>query len=187
MEELIAEYGYLAIGVIAFFEGETIVVLGGFAAHRGYMSLPLVMLAAFIGTLLGDQLYFYLGRRWGRVLLDRRPAWRVRAEHVSRLVNRYDTVFILGFRFLYGIRTFASFGMGMCGVPPRRFMPLNVVAAAIWAVAVAGLGYVFGEAFDRIIGKAIEYEIYGFAVIGVGGVLVWTYYRLRRRRARARV
>ena len=109
----------------------------------------------------------------------------MRAEHVSRLVNRYDTVFILGFRFLYGIRTFASFGMGMCDVPPRRFLPLNFVAAAVWAVVVASLGYVFGEAFDRIIDKAVEYEVYGFAIIGVGGVLVWSYYRLRRRRARA--
>jgi membrane protein DedA with SNARE-associated domain len=187
MEELVAEYGYLAVGVISFLEGETIVVLGGFAAYRGYLSLPHVMLAAFIGTFFGDQLYFYLGRRWGRALLDRRPAWRVRAEHVSRLVNRYDTVFILGFRFLYGIRTFASFGMGMCNVPPRRFTPLNLVAAAVWAVAVASLGYFFGAAFDRIIGKAIEYEIYGFAVIGVGGVLVWSYYRIRRRRARSKV
>ena len=62
LQSLIDTYGYLAILVGTFFEGETILVLGGFAAYRGYLHLPWVIIAAFVGSLCGDQLFFFLGR-----------------------------------------------------------------------------------------------------------------------------
>ncbi len=62
LESFIQTYGYLALLVGTFLEGETILVLAGFAAHLGYLNLPWVILVAFVGTLSGDQLFFYLGR-----------------------------------------------------------------------------------------------------------------------------
>jgi len=90
LSEMIAKYGYLAVFVGTFFEGETILVLGGFAAHRGYLELPYVMLAAFVGTVLGDQLYYFIGRRWGVRLLEKRPRWRERsAKAIARAIDAY--------------------------------------------------------------------------------------------------
>ncbi len=63
LEILIRNYGYWAVLVGTFLEGETILVLGGLSAHLGYLKLPWVIAAAFCGTLPGDQLYFFLGRR----------------------------------------------------------------------------------------------------------------------------
>ena len=62
LESLIDTYGYIAIFIGTLLEGETVLVLGGFAAFRGYLSLPYVILTAFIGSMLGDQFFFYLGR-----------------------------------------------------------------------------------------------------------------------------
>jgi membrane protein DedA with SNARE-associated domain len=59
LQALIAKYGYLAILIGTFFEGETILVLGGFAAHRGYLMLAGV---AAIGLSFWSVRYF-LGRR----------------------------------------------------------------------------------------------------------------------------
>ena len=75
LETMIATYGYGAVLVGTFLEGETVVLLGGFAAHRGYLDLPWVIAVAFAGSLLGDQLYFYLGRRHSARILrsDRDP------------------------------------------------------------------------------------------------------------------
>ena len=56
LQQLITDYGYLAILMGTFLEGETILILGGFASHRGYLELPWVVVSAFIGTLAGDQL-----------------------------------------------------------------------------------------------------------------------------------
>jgi membrane protein DedA with SNARE-associated domain len=63
-ETAISTYGYVAIAIGGFFEGETILVLAGFAAHRGHLHLPWVIVWGFLGTLCGDQLYsISVGRR----------------------------------------------------------------------------------------------------------------------------
>ncbi len=62
LQELVSNYGYLAIGVGTFLEGETILVLGGLAAHRGFLQLPWVVACAFLGAFSGHQLYFHIGR-----------------------------------------------------------------------------------------------------------------------------
>jgi membrane protein DedA with SNARE-associated domain len=48
-EGQISAYGYYAVEAGTFFEGETVLVLAGFAAHRGYLELPLVIACAFAG------------------------------------------------------------------------------------------------------------------------------------------
>jgi membrane protein DedA with SNARE-associated domain len=82
LETLISTYAYAAILVGTFFEGETVLVSGGFAAHRGYLEFRWVILSGFLGTLCGDQLYFYLTRAQGTRVLEKRPYWRAKFTRV---------------------------------------------------------------------------------------------------------
>ena len=186
MESLIAHYGYLAIFVGTLLEGETILVLGGFAAHRGLLWLPGVMAAALGGSMCSDQLFFFLGRRRGWDWLAKKPRWQPRAERVRRLLDRHSTVLILTFRFLYGLRNITPFVLGMSSVSTRRFLVLNVVGALVWSVAIALVGWSVGEAAERMLGNLKHYEHrIGGAILVVGGGL-WVAHRLvARRRARA--
>jgi hypothetical protein len=90
-ELIIGKNGYFALLVATFLEVETILILAGFAAHLGYLSLPWVNLVALIGTLSGDQLFFYLGRRNSQFILDRHPVWQGRLDRVQRLFELYQT------------------------------------------------------------------------------------------------
>jgi len=56
ISSLIEHYGYAAVFAGSFAEGESVLLAAGFAAHRGLLELPLVMLAAFVAGTLGDQL-----------------------------------------------------------------------------------------------------------------------------------
>src|SRR5258708_40150593 len=73
VSQLISDNGYLAILITTFFEGETIQIFAGWAAHKGLLTYPYVVLAGFAGSLAGDQLYYWLGRRFGRPLMHRFP------------------------------------------------------------------------------------------------------------------
>ena len=181
LESLVATYGYAAVLIGTFLEGETVLVLGGFAAHRGYLDLPWVVAAAFAGTVAGDQLYFYLGRLHGRSWLARRPAWQRESERVLALLHRHQTLVILGFRFLYGVRTVSPFVIGMSRVSPLRFTILNAVGAAVWAVAIGGLGYVFGHALEAVLGEVQRYEHWILAGIAAAGAVAWLVHVLRER------
>lgn len=181
---LIAAYGYYAVFLGAFIEGETVLVLGGIAAHRGYLDLPWVMAAAFAGGWLSDQLYFFLGRRHGHAILTRFPALRARAHKVQRLVERYHAPLILAVRFLYGLRAVGPMTIGMSAVPTRRFLALNALGAIFWAVAVVAAGYAFSSALEALLPQIRHYEEYLFFGVLAAAVLAWAIGRAVRRRAR---
>jgi membrane protein DedA with SNARE-associated domain len=182
LESLVDAYGYVAVLVGTFLEGETILVLGGFAAHRGYMALPWVILAAFIGSLCGDQLFFFLGRWHSQAILSKRPTWKVRVDKAQKLLERFRTPLILAFRFLYGLRTVAPFVIGMSSVSTAKFIFLNAAGALVWAAAVGTGGYLFGSALEILIGNIKHYEIQILGAIAAIGVLIWVIYFYRRRK-----
>ena len=186
LQSIIENYGYAAILIGTFLEGETILVLAGLAAHQGYLILTWVILAAFLGSLCGDQLFFYLGRKHSQAVLSRRPAWEQKAEKVHKMMNRFQTPMILSFRFLYGLRTVAPFVIGISPVSVKKFILLNAVGALVWAAAVASGGYFFGRALEVFIGKLKAYEIYIMGSVAILGVLIWVFHFYRRRRRRAK-
>lgn len=173
LEELISSYGYAAIGIGAFLEGETVLILGGFAAHRDYLELPWVIVCAFIGTLCGDQLYYYIGRAKGKDAIEKRPHWKSRSEKVFSLLDKHQVWLILGFRFLYGLRTVTPFIIGASRISPSRFLVLNIIGASVWAIVVGILGYLFGNTLEILMGDIKKYELVIFAVLSVAGVFVW--------------
>ncbi|MCC7276238.1 MAG: hypothetical protein IT561_26465, partial [Alphaproteobacteria bacterium] len=98
-------------------------------------------------------------------------------------VHRNSTWFILSFRFIYGVRNFASFSLGMARVQPLRFAALNFVAAFVWAGTFVGAGLLFGEAFETLAGQ--WFEGVGLALLGVIAlaiVLAVLHSRRHRRR-----
>jgi membrane protein DedA with SNARE-associated domain len=179
LESLVAEWGLLAVLVGTFFEGETIAVIGGFAAKSGVLRLELVMLCAFLGSLCGDQLWFLLGRRYGRTWVARHPSWHPRIDRALALIERYRTPLILAFRFFYGLRNVLSFAFGFTDIPVRRFMLLNAVGAAVWAVAAVGAGYLFGAVIELVMDDVKQYQYALYAVLALGGFIAWL---LRRRK-----
>lgn len=182
LELLVDTYGYLAVLVGTFLEGETILVLGGFIAHRGYLHLPWVILAAFVGTLCGDQLFFFMGRWHSQKILAKRPSWKKQIDRAHRLLERFGTPLVLGFRFMYGLRSVTPFVIGMSPFPTAKFVLLNVAGALVWAIAVGTGGYLFGNAMEILIGDVKRHEMKVFAFIAVVGALLWVIHLVRRRR-----
>jgi membrane protein DedA with SNARE-associated domain len=182
MENFIASYGYIAIVVGTFLEGETILVIGGFLAHRGYLQLPGVIAAAFAGTLAGDQVFFLLGRTGGMAALSKHPAWQRSATRVRGLLQAHETVVILGFRFLYGLRTVTPFLLGASGVSPMRFVPLNAVGGALWAVCIGLLGYLLGHTLEVLLVEVRRYEMLILVAIAAVGAALWLRSRWREDR-----
>src|SRR5579871_6420377 len=103
IEQTIAEYGgYFYLVTIAWtaLEGETFVLLAGYAASHGLLNLPILLICAWLGSFAGDQFYFWLGRRYGTRVLQRFPRWQPGVDRALRLLERYNTGFILSFRFI---------------------------------------------------------------------------------------
>jgi len=176
---LLHTYGYIALVVGAFLEGETLVILAGFLAHQGYLAPVPAALCAFMGSLTSDQLMFCLGRWKGNAVLHRFPRLEKRAPKVRVLLARYETALILGFRFIYGVRNITPILMGMGTVNRWKFLILNTVSAAVWSASFIAAGYFFGRALAALF-KAYPHAdklLLGALIAIVLGVWLW-----RRRR-----
>lgn len=180
VKELIAAYGYYAVFLGSVAEGETVPVLGGIAAHRGYLELYWVVAAAFAGGWLGDLAYFFFGRRHGEAFLARFPALRPRTDKARRLIERHPVSVIIAVRFLYGLRTVGPMAIGMSAVPTGRFLLLNALGALLWALVVAVAGYAFSNAVEALLPQIRHYEEYLFAGVLAAGILAWIIGRVRR-------
>jgi membrane protein DedA with SNARE-associated domain len=189
LETFFGTYGYPALLVGTFFEGETFLVLAGFAASLGYLEIPWVILVAFAGTLSGDQVFFYLGRRHSAMVqsfLGYYPAWQNRVERVQRRIERHQTALVFIFHFLYGLRIAFLLVIGLSRIPAGRFFVLNFLSALVWAVVVGAAGYLFGSALAMIIGDLKDLENYILAGIAVLGGMLGTFqllgYRVMKNR-----
>jgi membrane protein DedA with SNARE-associated domain len=182
MLELIEHYGYFAVFVGAFFEGETVMVIAGFLASTGHLQLAGVFVSGILGGIAGDQFYFYLGRTRGRPLLERRESWRPRMVRIEGILARHGTLLMLGYRFMYGLRLITPLVLGAFGVERLRFLLLNLVNASVWSAVVTGLGYAFCEVMTQMFKHVRHYELALVAVLALAGAGVWLVLRARERR-----
>ncbi|MBM9520768.1 DedA family protein [Desulforhopalus vacuolatus] len=180
---LIATYGYAAVGIGTFIEGETILVLAGFAAHQGYLDLHWVIFWAIVGSFGGDQLSFYLGRAKGETWLEKRPKWQPQAKRIFSLLHKHQNLLIFGFRFVYGFRTITPIILGTARISPVRFSLLNLLSASLWAVAVTTLGYLFGNIAEALLGNLKNYEFGLFVTVAVAGMLFWLRHVVKAHRS----
>jgi membrane protein DedA with SNARE-associated domain len=180
IEHLIEHYGYPVILLGTVFEGQPVMLFGGFAAHRGYLDLvPWVILAGAVGNFLGYQAWFLAGRRFGRPLLERRPQWAEGVARVQDWLGRFESLLIVAIRFMPGFDTVGTVAIGMSRVSVARFTALNALGAVLWAAVLASCGYLLGNLLELVLGDLATVEkplLIGILVVTV----VWVVYRQSR-------
>ena len=177
LQQFLQDFGYFALFLGTFFEGETILVLAGFLAFRGYMQLEYVIAVAFFGSYAGDQLWYFLGRRHGRKLLARKPSWQKMGDKALEHVRKHPDLWVLSFRFVYGLRTVMPVAIGLSGYPPARYLLLNGIGAIVWATVLGSAAFYFGSVLEGVLGNIKKYELMVLGGLVVIGLLFW----LRRR------
>ncbi|MCK9799575.1 DedA family protein [Pseudomonas sp. MAFF 302030] len=181
LNALLATYGYWVVFVGCLLEGETVLILGGMAAHQQALQFWTVLALAILGGVLGDQLLFWSGRYFGARLLPRLKRHQGAIDRVSGLIERYPSTSVFAVRFLYGMRLVGPLVIGASGLSPWRFALLNLLGATVWATLFVSAGYWAGEALQHLFGDLKPYRLP--IVIGVV-LLVATAALVRHLRAR---
>lgn len=187
IESFIAQYGLAAIFLGAAFEGETSVVTGGLLAHQHLVPLVGSAAAAVTGSFAADQLFFFIGRRYRDTKPVRRIAAKPAFARALDTLDRHPTVFILGFRFLYGLRTISPVAIGTSHVPARTFMVLNAISALVWGVLFTAIGYVFGDGLIELVDEVMpRQKLVGVAILVAAAALLIAAIRFWRSRHQRR-
>ncbi len=176
--QFVAHYGYLAVLLGTMLEGETVVLVAGFLAHQGYLSIPWIIIFAIIGSSISDQGLFFLSRLKGTRLLARFPRAAARVNALADKMRARPaalTAFALLFRFFYGLRNIAPIFLGVSSIPSLRFVVLNAVGAVLWAISFSLGGYYFAKALSALLGTLVRYELLIIALLLASGVAFGLY------------
>jgi membrane protein DedA with SNARE-associated domain len=152
---------------------ETVLALGGFLAERGELHLPTVIAVGVLAAIVGDNIGYWLGRRYGRGALERYGRYiGVRAERlekVSAFMIRYGGVAVFVARFVAGARFLAGPMAGAMGIPPRTFTVANTLGALVYVPYAVGLGYAIshgaGPLIERFVGRAEPVVVAAIALL----------------------
>jgi membrane protein DedA with SNARE-associated domain len=182
LPQLIHDYGYAAVGIGAFLEGETVLILAAVSAHLGYLKLPLVMAVAAFGAFVGDSTYFFAGRLFGPRLMQRFPALGRAVPRVDRFVGRWHALAVILLRFTYGLRIAGPIVLGAGRMKTGVFIAANATGALLWAALLSAIGYGFGHAATRLLGHFARAEYIAIGVVIAIVVLVTLVHFLMKRR-----
>jgi undecaprenyl-diphosphatase len=173
-------FGESAAGVDLIVPGEVGMVVAGAAGRRAGVPLWALLASAVVGAVLGDQVSYHLGKRYGVSLVDR---WSWTRRHFKPKIEgareHFDgrgasTVFVA--RWVGALRAVVPFVAGTADMPVAKFTAWNVVGSLTWASTVVTLGYVFGRPIADVIDRfALVLSL--VAVVLIGG---WWLYKWRR-------
>src|SRR5207253_9272551 len=158
IEHYMLTYGYWAVFFGVMLEnagvpipGETILLVAGYFASTGVFRVPLVMLVAATGAVVGDNIGFAIGHHYGRGFLLRFGRFFFltpgRLARISDFFDRHGNRTILVARFITGLRVFAALFAGASQMPWRVFLVYNMAGAVLRAVCLSALGDLFGHSW----------------------------------------
>ncbi|MBB6729941.1 DedA family protein [Cohnella zeiphila] len=197
IERLFAHYGYLVLLVglpldaiaLPIPPGNTTLAYTGYLSYKGVLSLLPAVAAAWIGSILGMTVTYWLGYKLGAPLIDRYGKWLflkpAYLEKTRRFYGKYGNRLLLFSFFVPGVRQFIGYFAGIVRVPFRTFAVYSYLGSALWVLAFVGVGYAFGEQWEIVFGwveSSLKYISLGACAL-LGGILLlkWRQRRLRSR------
>lgn len=170
MEEFLDQYGYLALCIGSFFEGETAILVASSLIHQELFEGPFTLLAGFAGSFISDWLYFIIGRLNGRYFIAYRPALQERLVPVQTFFETHKLQILFTYRFLYGFRVIIPLIIGMSSIRPMQFLIYSIISGLLWASVVCTVGYMIGRFLElktSVFEENILFIVLGFASFGM--------------------
>lgn len=154
LADFIRQYGYAFIFLGTLVEGEFVLLSAGFLAYLGLLNIWWVLVFALAGAVIGDNLWYSVGRYGGTKLIRKygKFFWltKARIQKASSYFDQHGNKTIFISRFIFGTRIGSAALAGTFGMKYRRFVYSNILAAAVWVVITAFLGYFFGRSFNTL-------------------------------------
>ena len=184
LEALIWHYGVFAVSLMLALEllglpvpGETLLIFAAILARRGEMSLPALLIFAWAGSVLGDNVGYIIGRTLGRATISRYGAKigltdeRMRA--VEKIFVRYGAATVMFARFFNILRQLNGIVSGMLGMSWWRFLLFNAIGAALW-VAMWVFAATYFTALTAFIARLAHNNAVAIVLLVICMVLVVT-------------
>jgi membrane-associated protein len=154
-----------------FLPGDTLLLTTGFLCSTNTSwSITVMCFGCFVAAVLGDNVGYYTGRRYGRQLFAKEDSKIFKKKYLVAAQEFYDQkggIAIVLARFLAIVRTFAPIVAGAAAMNYKIFITYNIVGGLLWAVGLNLTGYFFGQKLEDLVGKDNLEKYLVLVILGV--------------------
>lgn len=164
---IFAETG-LAVGF--FLPGDSLLVVSGLFAAAHKLNIWLVLIAFFLGSVIGDSTGYWTGRVMGKTLFNRESSWIFKPSRVQKahaFFEKYGVKTVILARFVPIVRTFAPLVVGAADMPYARFLPFSIIGGLLWICSMVLAGYFLGGVIENALGIKLEDHIEKVVIVVV--------------------
>jgi len=162
---IFAETG-LAVGF--FLPGDSLLVVSGLFAAAGKLNISLVLIAFFLGSVIGDSTGYWTGRTMGKRLFNRENSFIFKPSRVEKaraFSEKHGAKTIILARFVPIVRTFAPLVIGATEMPYVKFLTFSLLGGALWIFSMVLGGYFLGGVIESAFGIKLEDHIEKVVII----------------------
>jgi len=180
LQDVLGRWGYLVIFGAMLLEnagvplpGETVTLMGGYAAGSGQLNVLGVMGAAIGGAVLGDNIGYWVGRRLGWDLILKVGRWLgqspAQLDKLREQFLRHAGKSVLLGRFVAVLRVVAGPMAGAVGMPYPRFFLCNIAGASLWVITMVSLAWLGGRwiPVERMVKGVVEFGLGALVLVAL--------------------
>lgn len=164
---IFAETG-LAVGF--FLPGDSLLVVSGLFAAAEKLNVWFVMIAFFLGSVIGDNTGYWTGRVMGKTLFNRESSRIFKPSRVQKahaFFEKYGVKTVILARFVPIVRTFAPLVVGAAEMPYSRYLPFSIIGGLLWISSMVLAGYFLGGVIERALNIKLEDHIEKVVIVVV--------------------
>jgi len=172
--EIIRDYGIFAVFALCTVEGDITLLLSGVMAHGAFFgeySFLKVFLSGMLGGIVGDNVAYFIGRMFRKTIKDYR-FYEMARPRIERLIEKFGGFAIVISKYIYGIRAAMCVFYGIGRMPYLRFLFIDTISCAIWALVLSSIGFFFSGAITGIIGDFQRAGIWLFFIV-LSGIIIF--------------
>ncbi len=168
----VSQYGLWVVFFGMMVEGTTMILVTGILCYLGMLSYEEAIPVAMLGAIIGDQFWYFMGRHYAALWIDKFPRFKEKVEKLKPTVHEKGNWFAFGSRFVYGGAILFPLTLGTYHYAHKKFTLFDTLGVSLWSVGGVGLGYLLGSSAQQFIGK-IERVWHLLLLLAVGALLVW--------------
>ncbi len=163
LQAFIQSVGLIGIGMVVFLEsgillgmflpGDSLLFTAGILASAGYLGFMPLLVVTFVCAVLGHQVGYFTGRKYGPRIFSRPNSRWLNPEHIinaQKFYEKHGKKTIILARFIPFVRTLAPIIAGVGLMNYKTFITYNIIGGVLWAIGMSSLGYFLGSTVPNI-------------------------------------
>ncbi len=176
---LLSEYGLWIVFFGMIIEGTAVLILSGVLCHLGLLSVEETLIVAILGSITGDQIWFYIGKNYAQRVFSKFPLLKEKIDTLKSKVETKAKWLAMSSRFMYGGAIAFPLVLGMQNYSHKKFTLLDTLGASLASITWLSIGYLLSNSLKQVTGEITQIE--HFMLILVFIVVIISFYNYKKK------